>query len=162
MSLPSRDVLTSIGNDSHFEFLFNLSDDLGEASMFFGLNETIDVLDFNSPDDHPGIDYGDDDPAASSNYLDQQQLNGILREFRNNLFSYADTKTIVLICLYVPIFGTALVGNILVLMVVLPNRHMRNVTNCFIVNLAVADLLGKFTLVMLVVIDQSSTMSKCG
>lgn len=50
--------------------------------------------------------------------------------------------TIVLLCfVFGFIFITALIGNILVICVVLRNPGMRNVTNVFIVNLAVADIL---------------------
>ena len=50
--------------------------------------------------------------------------------------------TIVLLCfVYGLIFIIALIGNSLVICVVLKNPGMRNVTNVFIVNLAVADIL---------------------
>jgi hypothetical protein len=144
MSLSSHDQLIdmdySIGD---MAFLFNASEALWDAKELLGFNNTMDILDFIAPEGTKKNNNGGGGLTSDQNYLDQQELNDALKEFRNNLFSYADPKTILLICLYVPIFITALVGNILVLMVVLPNRHMRNVTNCFIVNLAVADLLGK-------------------
>uniref|UniRef100_A0A8C5LP59 Neuropeptide FF receptor 1 n=1 Tax=Jaculus jaculus TaxID=51337 RepID=A0A8C5LP59_JACJA len=46
-----------------------------------------------------------------------------------------------LIALYALIFLLCVVGNALVCLVVLKNRHMRTVTNMFILNLAVSDLL---------------------
>lgn len=42
---------------------------------------------------------------------------------------------------YVLIFLLCMVGNALVCFIVLRNRHMRTVTNMFILNLAVSDLL---------------------
>lgn len=51
--------------------------------------------------------------------------------------------TIILICFYVPVFIMALLGNILILLVVFRNKGMGSVTNYFLVNLAIADLLGK-------------------
>ena len=42
---------------------------------------------------------------------------------------------------YAAVFFLAVIGNILVICVVFSNRSMHNVTNYFIVNLAVADLL---------------------
>lgn len=42
---------------------------------------------------------------------------------------------------YVLIFLLCMVGNALVCFTVLRNRHMRTVTNMFILNLAVSDLL---------------------
>ena len=73
----------------------------------------------------------------------ESQVHAMLGEFRAALFTHQEGKTVALICLYVPIFIIAFFGNLLVLLVVIPNRHMRNMTNCFIVNLAIADLLGK-------------------
>lgn len=66
-----------------------------------------------------------------------------LSTFRETLFAYKQPQTLALLCLYAPVFLVALVGNLLVLLVVLPNRFLRSVTNCFIVNLAIADLLGE-------------------
>lgn len=45
------------------------------------------------------------------------------------------------IAAYVLIFLLCMVGNTLVCFIVLKNRHMRTVTNMFILNLAVSDLL---------------------
>ena len=71
------------------------------------------------------------------------EYSTLLDEFKMTLHTYTQLRTLVLISFYVPVFLCAFFGNIIVLMVVLPNRHMRSVTNCFIVNLAVADILGK-------------------
>ena len=65
-------------------------------------------------------------------------------DFEKSLLTLSDTTTIVMIALYVPIFITSLIGNVLVLLVIVPNRRMWSVTNNFLVNLAAADLLGKF------------------
>lgn len=75
--------------------------------------------------------------------MDPHQYLSMLAEFRGTLYTYTHPENIALILLYVPLFLVAFVGNLLVLCVVLPNRHMRSVTNCFIVNLAIADLLGE-------------------
>ena len=147
MSLSARDPSSETDyNMSNVEFLVNASEALRDAKAFFRFNNTMDILDFIAPEGTKKTGNNDDYTSSDQNFLDQQELNDMLKEFRNNIVSYTDPKTIVLICLYVPIFITALVGNILVLMVILPNRHMRNVTNCFIVNLAVADLLGEILL----------------
>lgn len=47
----------------------------------------------------------------------------------------------VFILAYVLIFSLCMVGNILVCFIVLKNRQMRTVTNIFILNLAISDLL---------------------
>ncbi len=54
-------------------------------------------------------------------------------------YTYQQPDRIVLLCIYVPVFVLALLGNLLVLLVLLVNRRMRSVTNYFLVNLAVAD-----------------------
>ena len=64
-------------------------------------------------------------------------------DFEESLLTLSDTTTIVMIALYIPIFITSLIGNVLVLLVIVPNRRMWSVTNTFLVNLAAADLLGK-------------------
>lgn len=46
-----------------------------------------------------------------------------------------------LISVYAVVFVTGLVGNLLVCFAVLKNEHMRTVTNYYIVNMAVADVL---------------------
>ena len=66
----------------------------------------------------------------------------LYENFRSTLYKHKEVGTVILVVLYVPVFLMAFFGNLMVLLVVLPNRHMRNVTNFFIVNLAVADLTG--------------------
>ncbi|KAH7969604.1 hypothetical protein HPB52_020199 [Rhipicephalus sanguineus] len=51
------------------------------------------------------------------------------------------TDLIVRVGLYVVIFVFAVVGNVLVLVTLVQNKRMRTVTNVFLVNLAVSDLL---------------------
>ncbi|KAL3287133.1 hypothetical protein HHI36_001613 [Cryptolaemus montrouzieri] len=45
------------------------------------------------------------------------------------------------IALYVPVFLAALIANSLVILVVIKDQYMRSVTNYFLVNLSIADLL---------------------
>ena len=78
-----------------------------------------------------------------SSYLEHGIYKDLLEDFRQKLFTHKEPYSIVLISLYVPVFLLAFFGNLLVLMVVLPHKHMRSVTNCFIVNMAVSDLLGE-------------------
>lgn len=71
---------------------------------------------------------------------DFMNLTGV----ESNFFTYDQPDKIILICFYIPVFFVALVGNILVLVMVFLQRSMkRNTTNYFLVNLAVADLLGE-------------------
>lgn len=66
----------------------------------------------------------------------------LLEDFLSKLSGHEDVGTVILVVVYIPVFLMAFFGNLMVLLVVLPNRHMRNVTNFFIVNLAIADLTG--------------------
>lgn len=67
----------------------------------------------------------------------------VIEDYKKDLLTLNNTPTLVLLVLYVPIFIMSLVGNVIVLLVIIPNQRMRTVTNNFLVNLAVADLLGK-------------------
>lgn len=69
----------------------------------------------------------------------------VIEDFKRTQLTLHEPTTIVLMVLYVPIFFTSLVGNVLVLLVIVPNQRMWTVTNNFLVNLAVADLLGIFS-----------------
>ncbi len=84
-----------------------------------------------------------------TNFAHLDLYSKYLEEFKRNLTRHAEAQTVVLLMLYAPVFLLAFFGNVMVLVVVLPNRHMRNVTNFFLVNLAVADLTGKFCIVCL-------------
>ena len=69
-------------------------------------------------------------------------------EFKQAFYRHKEPGSILLVTLYIPVFLMAFFGNVMVLFVVLPNRHMRNVTNFFLVNLAVADLTGGRLLIL--------------
>ena len=79
--------------------------------------------------------YEDSDPLHTK-LLEQ------LIEFKQSFYRHKKPGSVLLVTLYIPVFLMAFFGNVMVLFVVLPNRHMRNVTNFFLVNLAVADLTG--------------------
>jgi hypothetical protein len=74
-----------------------------------------------------------------------EEENQLLENFLSGLYAYNKPASIILICLYIVLFPLAFMGNISILAVVISNRHLRHVTNFFLVNLAVADLLGKYT-----------------
>jgi hypothetical protein len=66
----------------------------------------------------------------------------IIRNFqREQLYSFDDPFTIVLIVLYSLAFLTGFLGNIMVIAVVIRHRSMRTLTNMFLVNLAIGDFL---------------------
>uniref|UniRef100_A0A8D0GQ46 Orexin receptor type 2 n=1 Tax=Sphenodon punctatus TaxID=8508 RepID=A0A8D0GQ46_SPHPU len=76
----------------------------------------------------------------SADYDDEEFLKYLWRE-------YLDPKEYewVLIAGYIIVFFVALIGNILVCVAVWKNHHMRTVTNYFIVNLSLADVLVTIT-----------------
>ncbi|CAG7835681.1 unnamed protein product [Allacma fusca] len=57
------------------------------------------------------------------------------------VYRHSVPVTIVIVCAYTAILVIGVVGNSLVVVVVLRSPRMRTVTNLFILNLAVADLL---------------------
>lgn len=74
--------------------------------------------------------------------MDTDLWKHVIEDFEESQYTLKDPVTILLLALYVAIFLTSVVGNSLVLIVIVPNKQMWNVTNNFLVNLAVADLLG--------------------
>lgn len=69
--------------------------------------------------------------SSTSNFTEKQLF--ILKQPTHMIAIYSIAYSIVFLC--------ALFGNLMVVTVVVRNRAMRTVTNCFIVNLAVADIL---------------------
>ena len=104
----------------------------------------------------------------NSNFLDSTTSQHFVMALNESNYSisndYFDEKvwplinhqefTIVLLCfVYGLIFVIALIGNSLVICVVCKNPGMRNVTNVFIVNLAVADILVTLLCMPLTLLD---------
>lgn len=74
-------------------------------------------------------------------------FNGSLTEELFNL-AFDDqpkihVESIVLVTLYVPVFIVGILGNGLLAFLVLSKSHLRNVTNIFLLNMAIADLSGR-------------------
>ncbi|ELT90105.1 hypothetical protein CAPTEDRAFT_147802 [Capitella teleta] len=78
-------------------------------------------------------------------------VGNLLDEFRKGLYPYHQPVQMTLIVMYVVVFLLAVIGNVMVMLVILTNRSMRNVTNYFLLNLAVADLLVSFVCMPLTV-----------
>ncbi|XP_067887110.1 thyrotropin-releasing hormone receptor [Heterodontus francisci] len=69
-------------------------------------------------------------------YYDEEQLNKVYRNRTEHSREYEVTSMslILLIC------GVGIMGNAMVVLVVLSTKHMRTPTNCYLVSLAIADL----------------------
>ena len=117
-SILGEDLFRVDGNqtgiDYHFAFDFNNSG-------------YIDLNDWLYPQGNLG----------SSSWV----TDDILREIRSNFFMHKETPTAVLIALYTISFCMGLFGNCLVIYIFARKRHMRTITNSFLVNLACCDLL---------------------
>ena len=89
-------------------------------------------------------DYGYVENSPDNFTYYQNDFDQILKDFRKSLYRMDDPVTIVLIICYIIVFTSALLGNLMVLLVILSNKSMRtSLTNSYLLNLAVADLLGK-------------------
>ena len=89
-------------------------------------------------------DLGYPDTTQDNYTYYQNDFEQILKDFRKSLYRMDDPVTIVLIVCYIVVFTSALLGNLMVLLVILSNKSMRtSLTNSYLLNLAVADLLGK-------------------
>lgn len=82
--------------------------------------------------------YNESDSFAHYNDFDFEKIAESMRE---ELKGYKEPLTIVLIFLYSIVFFVGLLGNIFVIITVFHYKHMRTLTNVFLVNLAISDLL---------------------
>ncbi|XP_012225818.1 RYamide receptor-like [Linepithema humile] len=84
------------------------------------------------------VTHNDDTSSSIRNNNNMTNLSAILWDYYDKI--YGDTDYF-LIVLYVPVMAIAVIANILVIAVVFKYHYMRSVTNYFVVNLSVADLL---------------------
>ena len=73
------------------------------------------------------------------NFSDEEALKEI-HHYLGEMNTITQPQTIVLLCIYIPVFLLSLTGNSVVIFVVVKNKHMRRIRNIFLVNLACADL----------------------
>lgn len=105
------------------EFLQNLSvSEDGLSHLSIGLH-SVDIF------------YNESDSLA------HYDLEKIAESMREELKGYKEPLTIALIVLYSIVFFVGLLGNIFVIITVFHYKHMRTLTNVFLVNLAISDLL---------------------
>ncbi|XP_015365680.1 PREDICTED: orexin receptor type 2-like [Diuraphis noxia] len=83
-------------------------------------------------------------------------IEELIAEFSSSQMKFTETRSIMLIGLYVPLFLVAAIANSVVIVVVIKYHYMRSVTNYFLVNLSIADLLVTF-ICMPMAVGQSVT-----
>ena len=91
----------------------------------------------------PNISNNTDGMTSNMTLIQNMDFLTVMQSFKQSMLTVNDTHTIILISLYAPVFLLAMLGNITVLFVIIPNRRMWSITNNFLLNLAIADLLGK-------------------
>lgn len=64
----------------------------------------------------------------------------ILHEFEGDFFTLHQFTTVFLLTLYIPIFVCGLLGNLMIIASVVEDRSIRKARNCFLLNLAIADI----------------------
>ncbi|XP_064633692.1 QRFP-like peptide receptor [Lineus longissimus] len=119
----------------------NIDDNLTQLIDNFNLSE---FGNFSAEAWSPGSD-NDSDLAATiampfgrSKWMDNFDMGDVIRK---NFIRVSTPPVITLIVLYILTFLSGLLGNVLVIFVFWRNRRMRTVTNSFLVNLAVCDLM---------------------
>ena len=80
-----------------------------------------------------------------------QSLNeSVLRDILNDHFArtvdHYESVSLALVGLYVPVFFLGILGNGSLTVIILTRRQLRNATNLFLCNLAVADLAGEIVM----------------
>ncbi|KAF6211618.1 hypothetical protein GE061_012131 [Apolygus lucorum] len=84
----------------------------------------------------------------------QNCTNGTFEDYEENNYDVPVAIVALLFVFYGTISVVAVVGNFLVMWIVATSRRMQNVTNCFIANLAMADIvIGLFAIPFQDVID---------
>ena len=119
---------------------FNISSGSGSWEMGNKTGDTRSRLTNLMSGNGDGSDRGVEDLYG----LDEDEYlmsEDFLKEIRSQFFQHKQTEIAVLIFLYTLVFAVGLIGNALVIYIFTKNRKMRTVTNSFLVNLAVCDLM---------------------
>ncbi|XP_050545008.1 QRFP-like peptide receptor isoform X2 [Daktulosphaira vitifoliae] len=83
-------------------------------------------------------------------------IEELIAEFSSSQMRLTEVRSILLIGMYIPLFLVAAIANSVVIVVVIKYHYMRSVTNYFLVNLSIADLLVTF-ICMPMAVGQSVT-----
>ncbi|XP_071467815.1 neuropeptide FF receptor 1 [Marmota flaviventris] len=100
-----------------------------------GSMEGIDLREFGEPSQPPNGSWPQSQNGSEAEVTPAANLTF------SSYYQHSSPVAAMFIVAYVLIFLLCMVGNALVCFIVLKNRHMRTVTNMFILNLAVSDLL---------------------
>ncbi len=137
--LPSGGAVYQMWDPEFGDMTFNItgSGGHGRHGDSTWTNRTSDGL-YHSGNESPGDEamYG---PMDDDDYLYTSE--DLINNIRATFFLHKQTETAILICLYSIVFTVGLIGNVLVIYVFTKDRKMRTVTNSFLVNLAVCDLM---------------------
>ncbi|XP_002731650.2 QRFP-like peptide receptor [Saccoglossus kowalevskii] len=91
------------------------------------------------------LSYGCNNTERNGTDLDKFSLDysadEIVQLFRQGMYTHRSPSTIALILLYSVAFTLGSIGNTLVIVAWIRNKHIRTIINCFLVNLAVCDLI---------------------
>ncbi|XP_050420376.1 gastrin/cholecystokinin type B receptor-like isoform X2 [Adelges cooleyi] len=71
-------------------------------------------------------------------------IEELIAEFSSSQMRFTEVRSILLMAMYLPLFLVAAIANSVVIVVVIKYHYMRSVTNYFLVNLSIADLLVTF------------------
>ncbi len=76
--------------------------------------------------------------------FDPSEIEDMYLNIDTDFLNKGRRASIILMCIYLPVFLLAVIGNVFVMLVILLNSRMRSsAANYFLVNLAIADILGK-------------------
>ena len=78
------------------------------------------------------------------NVLNETQVKDIFDDHVSKSSTVFDILSICLIVVYIPVFLIGLFGNGLLAVLIVFRKQLRNMTNVFLCNLAIADLAGRF------------------
>ncbi|XP_065565939.1 orexin/Hypocretin receptor type 1-like [Artemia franciscana] len=71
---------------------------------------------------------------------ESRNLEDYMQDYHTMIYTYNEPRNIVLLILYVPTFLASVIMNTLVILTIVRYKHLRSVTNYFLVNLSIADL----------------------
>jgi len=101
----------------------------------------------SSRNDADNVTSGDNDNNMSAVWLgelDRKLMADLERSFKDSLYTYAEPLTATLIGVYVIVFLLSVIGNALVIVIIRLDKSNRGIDAYLMLNLAVADLLGKY------------------